>query len=581
MAAQETDQPLPQQDRFALAAEASQDGFWEWHLPSGTAWFSPRWQQISGFLTLELSADPDHWLTRVHPEDKPLLMADLRAVRAGKALRLRREHRLRHANGIYRWVLVRAIARHGEDGEVVRIAGSLTDTTDRRMTDPLTSLPNRLFFLDHLEQRMEEGRSRGDWNFAVVSLALDRFSMINEKLGYAGGDALLIHAAERLRQAIPAPSLPARLGGAGFLVCLEEISSREEAVGRVQQIHRQLHQTFAWRRERITPGHVFGIAKADAAYAHPEELMRDAESALVQARTSGPSADPVRIVCYSTGMRERALDQLRLEADLERAIAAGELILLYQPEIDLVTGRIIGFEALVRWQHPQRGMIPPSEFIPLAEETGLILPLGDCVLTEACRQLVTWREQASATGRNQENQKTRGQSGCDIDLRVSVNLSARQFSSLGLVERIEQILRQTSLAAGDLRLEVTETSLMSDADTALRTMRDLQNLGVGLHMDDFGVGYSSLHHLHRFPFDTLKIDRSFIGRIAEEKGGAEIVRTILDLARSLRMKVVAEGIETAHQAEQLRTMGCPFGQGYYFARPMTAATVSEMLVPAS
>jgi diguanylate cyclase (GGDEF)-like protein/PAS domain S-box-containing protein len=553
----------PQELRLALAVEASVDGFWGWCPAENAAWYSPRWQQICGFEAQEHIAGSDHWLERVHSEDKPMVVADLRALQTGRAQRLKREHRVRHQDGSYRWVLARGVAERNAEGQVSRIAGSLTDTTERRMADPLTGLPNRLFFLDRLERRMELGRSQGDWNFAVVTLALDRFAMVNENLGYAGGDALLIETADRLREVVTAPSFAARLNGAEFLLCLEKAGSFEQADRLAQEIHEELHRPFRWRNSRMTPGVFFGFARADAAYAHPEELMRDAESALIQARAGAQG----NVVSYSSGMRERALERLRLEADLERAISAGELVLFYQPEYDLASGRIIGFEALVRWNHPQRGVIAPADFIPLAEETGLILPLGHWGLAEACRQIVAWRE--LTVGRRADR---------DVDLRVSVNLSAKQFSSQDLVERVQEILHQTSIPAGDLRLEVTETSLMGDAESALKTMQGLQSLGVGLHMDDFGVGYSSLHHLHRFPFDTLKIDRSFIGRISEEKGGEEIVRTILDMARSLRMKVVAEGIETAGQAEQLRAMGCPFGQGYYFAKPMTAGAVSEMLV---
>ena len=287
--------------------------------------------------------------------------------------------------------------------------------------------------------------------------------------------------------------------------------------------------------------------------------MRDADSAMTEAKALGRG----RLVCYSRGMRERAMARLKMEADLEQAIRTGELVLHYQPEIDLMTGSVAGFEALVRWGHRERGMIPPGEFIPLAEETGLILPLGDWGLTEACRQVAAWKARPGAQRQS---------------LRVSVNLSARQFGRPGLADHVAEVLEKTSVAADDLRLEVTESSLMSNPEAALETMEDLKALGVGLHMDDFGTGYSSLNHLHRYPFDTLKIDRSFIQGIADEEDSAEIVGTILELARSLEMDVVAEGIETAEQVERLKSLGCRLGQGYYFAKPMNAEAISEILV---
>jgi diguanylate cyclase (GGDEF)-like protein/PAS domain S-box-containing protein len=551
-----------QAERFRLAIEASLDGFWE--LDAGAAHFSARWQAIAGFEPREHSGNLEHWLERVHPEDRPRLETELKALRAGKSRRMRNEHRLQDQHGSWRWVAVRAVAEHGETGGVTRIAGSMTDQTERKMTDPLTGLPNRMYFIDHLERRMERARASEIWDFAVLSLAIERFKVVNESLGYVGGDALLMEMASRLTETMarwttPAEQVIARPDGAQFLVCLEGVEGEQQAIGRARDIYAVLRQPFQWRRERIAPSAAMGVAQADEGYAHPEELMRDADSAMTEAKSLGRG----RLVCYSRGMRERAIARLKLEADLEQAIRTGELVLHYQPEIDLATGAVAGFEALMRWPHRERGMIPPDEFIPLAEETGLILPLGDWGLSEACRQVAAWRSMPEAEGQS---------------LRVSVNLSARQFGRPGLAGHVADVLASTSVAPDDLRLEVTESSLMSNPDTALETMQDLKALGVGLHMDDFGTGYSSLNHLHRYPFDTLKIDRSFIQGIAEEQESMEIVGTILDLARSLRMDVVAEGIETAEQVERLKSIGCRLGQGYYFGKPMDAERVSAMLV---
>jgi len=553
-----------QKERFRLAIEASLDGFWEFDVGGGVAHYSPRWQAIGGFEPREHSGSLEHWLQRVHPEDRPRLETELKALRAGKSRRMRNEHRLRDLHGLWRWVAVRAVAEHGEAGEVTRIAGSLTDQTERKMTDPLTGLPNRMYFIDHLEQRLGRARAIETWDFAVLSLAIERFKMLNESLGYLGGDALLMEMASRLTDAMAQWSAPvepviARVSGAEFLVCMEVAGGEQQAISRARDIYAALRQPFQWRRARVAPSAAMGIAQADEGYAHPEELMRDADTAMTEAKTLGRG----RLVCYSRGMRERATARLKMEADLEQAIRTGELVLHYQPEIDLMTGAVAGFEALVRWEHRERGMIPPGEFIPLAEETGLILPLGDWGLTEACRQVAAWKALPGAGQRA---------------LGVSVNLSARQFGQQGLAAHVAAVLEKTSITADDLRLEVTESSLMSNPETALETMQDLKALGVGLHMDDFGTGYSSLNHLHRYPFDTLKIDRSFIQGIAEEEDSAEIVGTILDLARSLEMDVVAEGIETIEQVERLKALGCRLGQGYYFAKPMKAEAISEMLV---
>jgi diguanylate cyclase (GGDEF)-like protein/PAS domain S-box-containing protein len=465
------------EQRFRLAVEASLDGFWQLDLAANVAHFSQRWQAIAGFEPREHTAKLEHWLERVHPEDRPRFETELRALSAGKSQRMRNEHRLRDRFGLWRWVSVRGLAeRAPNDGrrDVVRIAGSMTDQTERRMTDPLTGLPNREFFIEHLERRLEQARVGGDWAFAVLSVAIERFKMVNESLGYHGGDALLLETASRLTEATAqrqrSESVIARLNGVEFLVCLEGVASEQEAISAASDIYGTLRKPFQWRSERVAPSAAMGIAKADEGYSHPEELMRDADSAITEAKMLGRG----RLVCYSSGMRERAVARLKMEADLEQAIRSGELVLHYQPEIDLATRTIAGFEALVRWHHPERGMIPPGEFIPLAEESGLILPLGDWGLTEACGQIAAWRTLSPKGG---------------PPLRVSVNLSGRQFGRPGLAEHIAEVLAKTSLSADNLRLEVTESSLMSNPETALETMQDLKSLGVGLHMDDFGTGY--------------------------------------------------------------------------------------------
>jgi diguanylate cyclase (GGDEF)-like protein len=542
--------------RYALALEASQEGFWDWDLVADRLWGSSRWQSITGVTgpCSPLSA----WIDRVHPYDKARFEADLRAVQAGKSGNVRNEHRVWRSGGEWRWVTARGVVSRDESGRVTHVAGSLTDNTETRTADPLTGLPNRLYIVDHLEARLERGRRMGDWDFAVLSVALDRFDRVNEALGSGGGDRLLLETAQRLRSLLPGRSVAARLSGAEFVVCLEPVHDEREAMRFAEEARAAVRQPFVWRGQRLTPQLAIGIARADAQYAHPEDLMSDAESALAHARQE----EPPGVVCYSHGMRQKALEKMELEADLERAIRDGDLTMYYQPEVDLRTNRIVGFEALVRWKHARRGLLPPKDFIPLAEQTGLILPMGDWGLGEACRQLVQWRKggRAELAG-----------------VRMSVNLSARQFEQPDLVQRVRRVLEETGLGPGALRLEVTESSLISDAASAVTTMRGLGDLGVGLHMDDFGVGYSSLHNLQRFPFDTLKIDRSFVQGVVNDRESHQIVRNILDLARSFGMDVVAEGIENDAQLEALKTMGCPCGQGYLFAKPMAPAGINAMI----
>jgi diguanylate cyclase (GGDEF)-like protein len=426
------------------------------------------------------------------------------------------------------------------------------------MADALTGLPNRISFVDRLERRIEQGFRHADWDFAVLSVTLDRFEKISETLGSSGGERLLIETAARLQSRLPEPSLAARLMGAEFMILLDGVHSESEAARFAAQTIEAFREPFTLRHHTIVPQLAIGIAQAGMLYTHPEEIMADAESALAHARRQ----EPPGVAFYSDGMRERAVERLELEAELERAIRSGELVMFYQPEVDLRTNRIIGFEALVRWNHLRRGLLPPSEFIPLAEETGLIVPLGAWGLAEACRQLVEWRR-----GPCEQLQKA----------RVSVNLSARQLEQPGLSEHVRQVLARTRLSPQSLRIEVTESSLISDAPAAQKNMHALEKLGVGLHMDDFGTGYSSLDYLQRFPFDTLKIDRSFVQGIVYDRDSRLIVDSILSLARSFGLDVVAEGIEDADQLEQLKTMGCPCGQGFYFAQPMAPNAIDDFI----
>jgi len=541
--------------RYALALEASEEGFWDWDIVAERLWVSARLQSMTG---LDACSTLDAWLDRVHPHDKPRLEIELLALRRGKAQRIANEHRVRSQDGAWRWVQMRGLISREPSGRVTHVAGCLRDITACRMADALTGLPNRISFVDRLERRIEQGFRHADWDFAVLSVTLDRFEKISETLGSSGGERLLIETAARLQSRLPEPSLAARLMGAEFMILLDGVHSESEAARFAAQTIEAFREPFTLRHHTIVPQLAIGIAQAGMLYTHPEEIMADAESALAHARRQ----EPPGVAFYSDGMRERAVERLELEAELERAIRSGELVMFYQPEVDLRTNRIIGFEALVRWNHLRRGLLPPSEFIPLAEETGLIVPLGAWGLAEACRQLVEWRR-----GPCEQLQKA----------RVSVNLSARQLEQPGLSEHVRQVLARTRLSPQSLRIEVTESSLISDAPAAQKNMHALEKLGVGLHMDDFGTGYSSLDYLQRFPFDTLKIDRSFVQGIVYDRDSRLIVDSILSLARSFGLDVVAEGIEDADQLEQLKTMGCPCGQGFYFAQPMAPNAIDDFI----
>ncbi len=542
--------------RYALALEASEEGFWDWDLVAGRLWGSRRFQSITGLKGACWSWDI--WMDRVHPLDRPLLESAIRLACEPSAGTMANEHRVRNVDGTWRWVKARAVVARDPDGRVTHVAGSLEDTTEWRMADPLTGLPNRAWLVDYLERRIERGFRHADWGFSVLSMAFDRFEQLSETLGSSGGEQLLIDTAERLQAMLTGGSVAGRLMGPEFMVCLEGTHAEADTAEFALSATRKLSEPFVWQGHTVAPRLAVGIAKASMLYTHPEDLIADAENALMHARAQ----EPPGVVCYAHGMREKALARLEMEADLERGLREGELVMFYQPEVDLHGNRVIGFEALVRWQHPQRGLLPPADFIPIAEKTGLIVPLGVWGMKEACRQLVEWRKNGS------EQMKK---------ARMSVNLSARQLEDPHLVECIRKTLIDTGLNPASLRLEVTESTLIADGASAQKNMRALEKMGVGLHMDDFGTGFSSLDYLQKFPFDTLKIDRSFIEGIVYDHDSYLIVRSILDLARSFGMNVVAEGIEDSDQLNELKSMGCPCGQGYYFARPMPPAAIDSLM----
>jgi diguanylate cyclase (GGDEF)-like protein/PAS domain S-box-containing protein len=550
------------EERYALASLAAWDGFWDWDIESGIVYYSPHWQAILGMDETERIDRLSHWIGRVHHEDRAQVIAQLTAHRTGRTSSFRSEHRIRHADGTWRWVLSRGHSLETSGGKATRMAGSMADVTESKTADPLTGLPNRLSLLDQIEKRLEQAATTGDWSFGVIFVDLNRFHQVNETLGERGGDATLIEAGTRLcsaaRRTLKRDDfVVARVGGAKFILLLEGVKTDAMARETAASITVELSRSFEYQDAILIPSASMGIAMGASRYLHPEEILRDAETAMSQAKNEGAGG----CIVFTTDMHERSAGRLQLYSNLRRAIDERELVLHYQPEIDLKSNEVIGFEALVRWNHPMRGLIPPSDFIPLAEETGLILPLGDWGMAEACRQLVAWR----------------AISGTALDLRMSVNLSAKEFARPGLLERVSSVLANSGLGAESLRLEVTESSLMNDSDAALSTMRELREMGIGLHLDDFGTGYSSLNYLHRYPFDTLKIDRSFIQRLCDHKQSVEIVRTILYLADSLEMEVVAEGIETLPQLDQLKNLGCKYGQGFYFARALTAEAVEAAL----
>jgi diguanylate cyclase (GGDEF)-like protein len=550
--------------RYALAARGTNNGLWDWDIHADEVYYSPRWKAMLGHEDREIGSSPDEWFRRIHPADLARVQAELTDHLRGDLAHFACEHRLLHKDLTYRWMLARGVAV--KEGAGIRMAGSLTDVTEGKVTDALTGLPNRLLFLDHIGRSIERLRAHPDARFAVLFLDLDRFKMINDSLGHLVGDQLLIAFARRLEGCLRASDVVARdapehtiarLGGDEFTILLDGIESAGDAVKVADRIQGALALPFNLDGHELFIAASIGITLGEPGYERPEDLLRDADTALYRAKARGKS----RYEVFDSAMRAQAVARLQLEEDLRRALERDEFRLYYQPIVTLKEHRLIGFEALLRWQHPQRGLLSPDDFIAIAEESGLILPIGWWALDVAVRQIRDWQRRFPAIRR----------------LMLCVNFSPKQFFQSGLVDRLGRLLLETGMDPHSLKLEITENVIMSDPESAAATLARLRALGVRIGIDDFGTGYSSLSNLRRFPIDTLKIDRSFVHAMNSDVKEMEIVQTILMLAHNLDMDVVAEGVETIHQRDQLQILGCELGQGFYFSKALEGPDAERLL----
>ncbi len=556
------------EERYAMAAEGANDGLWDWNLRTNEIYFSDRWKQMLGLPIPDCPPVPETWFGRIHPEDRVHVQVEIQQHLEGQRSFLECEFRILHEDGGLRWMRVRGLARRDAEDAPYRMAGSLTDITEYRLIqeqilhdalhDAMTGLPNRILMMDRLGQAIQRAKRRNSYLFAVLFLDLDRFKVLNDSLGHLVGDQLLIGIAQRLVRCLRAEDTIARLGGDEFAILLDEVGSMEFACQVAERILTELRRPFVLEGHEIFTGVSIGIAFNNQDHLQPEDLLRDADTAMYRAKSLGKD----RYEVFSTAMRVEALALLQLETELRRAVERQEFVVYYQPIIDLAAACICGFETLIRWQHPERGIISPAEFMDVAEETGLILPMSWWVLETACQQMQHWS----------------GQFPQALDLSISVNLTGQHFVQADLVSRLDRILAETGFAPNRLRLEVTETILMENTELAVQALEALRARGIQIYMDDFGTGYSSLSYLHRFPIDTLKIDRCFISPLLHHDiQGGGIVQTILTLAKSLHLNVVAEGVETEVQCQALQRMGCAYAQGYLFSRPLSSEQVENIL----
>ena len=562
------------EERYALAAQSANDGLWDWDMKANRFYLSERWKAQLGYDDEHAPETFDEIMACIHPDDLEAVRANFNRHLQGLTDHVELEQRVRHRDGSWRWMLCRGIAVRDCQGRPTRMAGSLSDITLRKLAeerlqrdafyDALSGLPNRALFIDRLGQALERLRRRSDYGLAVLFLDLDQFKVYNDSLGHLAGDEILKHTAGLLKGCLRAADTVARLGGDEFVILLEDVQELSPVLEVSDRIHEALKQPLEMLGRKVYLSASIGIVHSQQGpgigYLRPEEVLRDADTAMYAAKERGKACT----VIFDPGMRSRALERLELDSALRLALENRQFRLHYQPILSLQQDRLVGFEALLRWELPGRGLVPPGEFVPVAEETGLILRIGGWVLSEACRQARAWQQQYPGSP----------------PLTMHVNLSGRQLVDPDLAGQVEAVLQASGLDAGCLVLEITESVLVENIEYALSTIERLHALGVELHIDDFGTGYSSLSYIQRLPVDAIKIDRSFISGNDELMNRDELLKSILQLAHSLGLSAIAEGVETEGQLSRLKELGCPFGQGYFIARPL-APEAAETLLSAS
>lgn len=546
-------------ERRALALIGAGDVVWDWDVLRDRIFVSSEAEQVLGLPRGTLLVAPARWLDCLHPSDGDRFRAVLDAVLETRRGRVDEDFRLRDHEGHYRWFHLRARPVVGSDGEVIRCVGTLADVTDMRIAqerllhdavhDNLTGLPNRELFLDRVSAAMVRAQTDAQIRPSVFVVDVDRFKQVNDSVGLAAGDSMLMTIARRLSRLIEPQDTLARIGGDQFGIILMSQSETDQIAAFADRLRRAIRQPLSFAEREIFLTASIGLAIHDDHYHGREDILNDAELAMYHAKKGG--AD--RIEAFKPSMRASSGDRLMVESELRRAVERGEIRVFYQPVVRLADQTIAGFEALVRWEHPRRGRISPGEFIAIAEESGVIVELGQAVLQQSCQQLAIWQRDFPSAH----------------PLTMAVNVSSRQLLRQDLAHDVGAVLSATGIDPATLKLEITESLVMENPEFAAQVLVRLRELGVGLSLDDFGTGYSSLSYLQRFPFDTLKIDRAFVHPDGSGKRPA-ILRSIVALAHDLEMDVVAEGAETVSDGLELRQLGCLYAQGYAFGQPMNA-----------
>ncbi|MEF8719154.1 MAG: EAL domain-containing protein [Candidatus Accumulibacter necessarius] len=567
---------IESEERWKFALEGAGEGVWDWNIQTGDAVYSRRWKEMLGYAEGEIGNNSSEWSSRVHPEDMPKVMAAIQAHIDGKTRSAAIEFRMFCKDGTWLWTLGRGmVVSRDANGKPLRLVGTNADVTERKATadkierlafyDPLTDLPNRRLLLDRLEQALSSSTRHHRYG-ALMLLDMDDFKTLNDTLGHDVGDQLLVEVTSRLQAAVREGDTVARHGGDEFVVILEDLSEdtlaatqAENVAVKILHVVSQPYLLDLTLREGLTNKRSYhctssiGITLFRGHSLSADELMRRADTAMYQAKAGGRNS----LRFFDPEMQAVVAARATLDSDLREAVREGQFCLYYQPQVDSAGNRT-GAEALVRWRHPRRGLVPPVEFIPQAEATGLIIPIGRWVLETACAQLVAWEDLPKMS-----------------HLTVAVNVSARQFRHGDFVDQVLAIIDGTGVNPQKLKLELTESLLLDDVEDIITKMTVLKARGIGFSLDDFGTGYSSLSYLKRLPLDQLKIDQSFVRDVLTDPNDAAIARTIVALAQSMGLAVIAEGVETEAQREFLAANGCTAYQGFLFGRPMPQGEFSQ------
>lgn len=554
------------EERFASILNSLNDVVWSTSLNFDRVLYLNRAaEEIYGRPVSDFFDNPHLWLEVIHPEDYPRIRETSRSLVEQGGIDV--EYRILRPDGEVRWLRDRSHIIYDTNGNATRIDGIVYDITKRKraeerliydaLHDSLTGLPNRTLFMERVEIALNHAKRHPNYLFAILFIDLDRFKIVNDSLGHLVGDLLLIEISYLLKRCVRQTDSVARLGGDEFTILLDDIKDASYAIKVAQHIQAEMATSFDLGGQSVFTSASIGIVLNSATYDCGTALLRNADIAMYRAKENGKA----RYEVFELKMYAQTLRLSQLENDLRKAIDLQEFLLHFQPIVSLTTGRLTGLEALLRWQHPERGLVSPMEFIPVAEDTGAIVPIGEWVLREACRQMQVWQLKFGLPG----------------TFKMSVNIASKQLEGIDFIGSIDTILAEIGLDGSCLRLEITESMLMDSAKETVARLGQIRERKIHLSIDDFGKGYSSLSYLHRFPINTLKIDRSFVSCMSADPKNFEIASTIITLAHSLGMDAIAEGIETVEQWERLKALGCEMGQGYLFAKPMDRQATEALL----